>query len=693
MSKKATKAVVKYKPLFADSDSAFKTERSLDTMIFSGSYLVEITHNGADVGLPIEDCGEVHYIVGTLVVTESGTDGPKQKKRVIGQVLTITSRENKETKVYSRTFADGSWGAWRSLVNSGMYDNISTTDELLSSVESLVDLTDTINEKQEKNTERTMSIEEKVDIITGKVLNVAGYINSNGVKKYNENYRCSDYHFITRKSKIIVKNGYVGESTLLVAFYDRDKKFLSGINNVTEINVLPEEIPENAVYVRFSSMLPVDNIVIYFTDVVEVSALAESAEQISALAFDVSNGLADVLVKDLPLTVPGFYNTEGYASSSENARKTELQTIASYKRLVYRTSISASAAAVCFFDEEKNCLPELSIAGTNVLSGGTVDLTLAAYNKAKYVSVSYYDTKKLYTGYVARLYNDNALELRLENVEKANAIMPTAGNLNILIFGDSITSCSSITTNEQKHTTVYHLVENSNSYINDNGETIKYSMWPVLMTKYLPCADVRNYAMPGASYKEQARDVGNERQNLSYQIELALNDVSNPYGVFPTAGDFVPDIIIFALGTNDGTPNDTYESAMKKTVMSADGQCFDVDATLANLNLVNTCEAIRYAFIKIKRAFPQSLCLCVLPIQRANCEQPAINEALRKMANRYSMKVIDGYSELGIVRDLEVCNGLGENLKDGLHPNDKGQRLYTRMMVSAIKNNWLDLAI
>lgn len=138
MSKKATKAVVKYKPLFADSDSAFKTERSLDTMIFSGSYLVEITHNGADVGLPIRDCGDVHYIVGTLVVTDSGTGGRKQKNRVIGQVLTITSRENKETKVYSRTFADGSWGAWRSLVNSGMYDNIASTDELLSTVTELV---------------------------------------------------------------------------------------------------------------------------------------------------------------------------------------------------------------------------------------------------------------------------------------------------------------------------------------------------------------------------------------------------------------------------------------------------------------------------------------------------------------------------------------------------------------------------
>ena len=693
MNEQKEKMLVKYKLQGSGQEAEYSCERSLDLILSPGCYIVEIDHTATDVGLPFEFCGSEHYIVGSLVVTDNGTKGAKQNNRLTGQALVVTLQGSTETKIYIRTFANGEWGEWRSLAFTGMYDKISTTDELLASVEELVSRTNTIHDEQEKGNERTKSIEEKVDIIMGKVLNATGYINKNGIKKDNENYRCSDYHFITCKSDIVVKKGYAGESSLLLAFYDKDKNFISGINNASEIHIPAEEIPENAVYVRFSSMLPVDDIVISFTDIVEALEWAETAKQIKTLAYDVSNNLADVFVKDLPLSVAGFYNTEGYSSSSENARKTELITIAPYKRLVYRTSISATAAAVCFFDEAKNCIPELSIAGTSTLSGGIIDLTQQAYQKAKYVSVSYYDVKKLYTGFIARLYNDDALELRLEKVEKVNAIMPITRNLNILIFGDSITSCSSITTNEYAQTTAYYLLENSNSYMNDNNEAIKYSMWPYLITKYLPCADVRNYAMPGASYKEQTRESGYDRQNLSYQIQLALNDKSNPYGVFPTIGEFIPDVIIFALGTNDGSPNDTYDSAMEKTVMSADGQRFDIDATLANLNLVNTCEAIRFAFIKIKRAFPQSLCFCVLPIQRASCEQPGINDALRKMANRYSMKVIDGYSELGIVRDLEVCNGLGENLKDGLHPNEKGQLLFTRMIVNAIKNNWFDLAI
>ena len=133
--------MVKYKPLFADCDSAFKTEYSLDTITFSGYYLVEINHNGTNVGLPVEDCGETHYIVATLVVTDSGTEGPVQNNRVIGQVLTFTSRKEKATKVYSRTLVDGKWSDWNSLAVTGMYDNISSTDELVATVAELVNET------------------------------------------------------------------------------------------------------------------------------------------------------------------------------------------------------------------------------------------------------------------------------------------------------------------------------------------------------------------------------------------------------------------------------------------------------------------------------------------------------------------------------------------------------------------------
>ena len=139
MRKKIKQMPVKYKRLDSGRVADFYFERSLDLIFSPGCFTVEIDHSGKEVGLPIDDCGEEHYFVGNLVVTDSGTAGHKQENRVTGQLLTISSRNGKETKVFTRTFADAAWSEWRSLAVTGMYDNISTPDQLLATVGSLVD--------------------------------------------------------------------------------------------------------------------------------------------------------------------------------------------------------------------------------------------------------------------------------------------------------------------------------------------------------------------------------------------------------------------------------------------------------------------------------------------------------------------------------------------------------------------------
>lgn len=137
MSEKVKKNAVRYKPLFNENGVGYKSECSLNKIFFPGCYSVEIDHKGINVGLPIDDCGDEHYIVGNLFVTDCGTMGPKQHNRVTGQVLVFTTRVEKVTKIYTRTFADGEWSKWRTLAETGMYDNISTTDELIATVEAL----------------------------------------------------------------------------------------------------------------------------------------------------------------------------------------------------------------------------------------------------------------------------------------------------------------------------------------------------------------------------------------------------------------------------------------------------------------------------------------------------------------------------------------------------------------------------
>ena len=81
---------VRYKQLGSGQGTDLHFESSLDLIFSPGCFTVEIEHSGKDVGLPIDYCGEEHYFVGSLVVTDSGTAGHKQKNRVTGQILTIT---------------------------------------------------------------------------------------------------------------------------------------------------------------------------------------------------------------------------------------------------------------------------------------------------------------------------------------------------------------------------------------------------------------------------------------------------------------------------------------------------------------------------------------------------------------------------------------------------------------------------
>ena len=127
-----------YHPMCDSGNMRWCDAAGLDDMMSAGCYVVQLRHSSENEELPFGYCDDEHYIVAVLIVTESGTDDILQKNRAIGQCLTMTSCDGKETKVFTRLFADGVWSVWRSLAHNGMYDNISTTDELLATVDSLV---------------------------------------------------------------------------------------------------------------------------------------------------------------------------------------------------------------------------------------------------------------------------------------------------------------------------------------------------------------------------------------------------------------------------------------------------------------------------------------------------------------------------------------------------------------------------
>ena len=406
-------------------------------------------------------------------------------------------------------------------------------------------------------------------------------------------------------------------------------------------------------------------------------------ESSTDLANEIDRIFKNLSSQYIPLSIKGYITASGTESTLSTAMRTDYIAIANYNRLKGKSKISSSGCLVAFFDKNRTLIPELSILGKG---GGyitfDVDLNLPEYKDATYVCLSCYDTGKDFSDFFAILYNANSAA---ETIDHWMLRTCDKDGLNILIFGDSITACSVITTDVNGRTDSYKLKSNSASYINKNGTTVTYSLWPYLLTEIFKCNDVRNYALSGASYIDKERAAGQELKNLSAQIDLALKDRDNPNGVFPTTGAFVPDIVIFALGTNDSSPNDTYETAMAKSVMS--GKQILVPETLGNLDTTKFCEAARKAFMRVREAFPTSQMFCILPPQKFAWEQSTegVNNELRKMAQRYGMVIIDAAAESGIVRDFESStDNEGTLLKDSVHPNALGQKVYTRMIARYI---------
>lgn len=537
-------------------------------------------------------------------------------------------------------------------------------------------------------------------------LSIFGYVDKSvGVWYGIQNAKMTDYIPILgyEKMDVYAKISLEGAS---VAFFDKDFQFLKEISKFgtfSGVIDLTNEIYQDAKYVivsyyDYSQQFPNYKCILTCNDSLtqKVNEVLLSSDMVETNAKDI----LDIKVaigenKSYPLAGDDgyiFWNS-GLLSPSKNAKTSGKIAIIHKEVLQYHVSLNSAGAAVAFYDKNNNYLQSISVQGSDVTNpSGEIDLSEPQYESAAYFILSYYDSSHLYPLYKCNLvFPNNSLGNRVVNLEKNNTLI-SQSNLKILIFGDSITDCASIKITDNKTTSYYVNPSYQNSFVNEQGQTVRYCLWPFLITRYLSTSDVRNYAQWGATYKDQ-EDVEYPRKSLSYQIQVALNDIPNDNDVFPTIGNFVPDVIIFALGTNDGSPNDTFESAMNKTVM--DGNNINVDATLANLDRSKFCESARYAFLKIKKQFPQSLCICVLPIQRTafDIQTAGVGNELRKMAERYSIIVIDGATEMGIIRDLEKNDALGANLKDGLHPNDKGQNLFARLIINAIKNNWLKLSL
>lgn len=743
-----------YRPVAEADGKLWRDVGGLDEMKDAGCYIVQLRHGPESNQLPLEPCDDEHYIVATLIVTESGTADMLQKNRMIGQTLIMPDCDDGRTRIFNRTLRtanrNSTWNGWNNIAQTGVDNEITSTEELVASVTELISETKNIKTDLATETDRSQETEAAIakDAILSGSLNVCrdtdsvtlayrniegtetpeveipaatqetagvmskedklrlmnvqdiytqkGYLaRSTGELVANDSYKSSPFIFVDREHGISIKNGYVGASALLVAFYDKDKNFISGINNATDIDML-DDIPADAVYYRTSTKSEYFPVVNYGVGLLQ-GAVTEVNDRLSSTLSHTIDNVKELNEKvghayTIEFPNAGFITQSGKVAGTDKlSRHSDKIRITSGMRGIYATCImSTSEYVVLFFDKAGNVLKDISVHGSAAKLGHLV-FTEEQLQADSFV-VQFYASNGTDAAERSICYFTDFVDVPLmAKMEYISKFTYSGQPLNVLIFGDSITDNANITAADDVTTSYRN--RNTTSYIDDNGNTVTHPKWAKILERYFRCSDLRNYALSGASYKDAVRSSGNERQNVSYQITLALNDAENPNGVFPTAGAFVPDIVFFALGTNDGVPNDTYDSAMAKTVYKEDGVTIDYEATLAALDTSKFGEAVRKAFMRVRKQWPGALYFCILPLQRVAREQQPLNELLKQMAQRYSMIVVDGAAEMGIVRDFEVGSSFGAFLKDGLHPNKEGQKLFARLAVNAIKNNYVDMSL
>ena len=106
-----------YRSIRDESLSTAQLGGSLDSHLDCGYYLVEINNKDRlELGLPVDNCGNEHYLKAHLFVTDSGNEDELQKNRVIGQTLVLSQCDDGKTSIYSRSYSsigDGyKWSLW-----------------------------------------------------------------------------------------------------------------------------------------------------------------------------------------------------------------------------------------------------------------------------------------------------------------------------------------------------------------------------------------------------------------------------------------------------------------------------------------------------------------------------------------------------------------------------------------------------
>lgn len=245
-------------------------------------------------------------------------------------------------------------------------------------------------------------------------------------------------------------------------------------------------------------------------------------------------------------------------------------------------------------------------------------------------------------------------------------------NLNLGVAGDSITAGNQWS---------YHVFKNLGFKTHHNcavGSSVWYRR---KFTKNGVTVETQNYDSPdfaGISDGWEDTDDMNEMQKRMnncavVHIQKFLSEVKN--NEYPA-----PDVFVFAMGTND----DVNMVGNAENALSGKENNFE--------NTYNEAGAMRWCIQTVSENFPEARIFVCSPIQSGRPEHNKKNlviiESMKKICTGMSVQFIDCYSGSGICEKFEKEDSHGRYLRDGLHPDESGQKLEGNFITKEIEKNY-----
>lgn len=555
-------------------------------------------------------------------------------------------------KLYDRTY-------WKNSPDKTTPLNAENLDNMEAGIDALDDRVVELDEKHNTEVSELKETLGNFTVIKNAEFTLAGYVNNQGGFSGGDGtWIRSDYIKISHCFKIVtaLKNN---NSVYNVAFYDAEKKFISGEKNGTTNKVVLTDIPGNAAYVIFSSQ----------------TTLETQLATIYEVNYSYVETMIDFENIDVPFLFEGYINTDGgvsgYSTNSE-WEYTDFYKIDRDTIIECLLRCNSKVLSVAFYDIDKILISGFSTPGnelTKVFYYRNIPENAVYVRFSRNASTDYSDI-----GYV-KIVN-----------RKANRNSVTG--LKFACFGDSITA-------------------------DDKCKT------GTILSKMLGTELVGNFAVGNATcsdyYNKTDGNITTDTPNMEYDEKTGLplmvdcNVLSNQIKrclafttnvgenvtfTHPIAGaitldsnvwtgtgsaDNKPDIIYIAIGCNDGSLNN----------LVVDNTDEILAQTYAELDRCGFASSLRWAIETLVSAYPKAQIFVASPLIVRENKKPYAKmmerrDIIEKICRYESVHFIDSFSESGFSN--LIAYGIGSS--DGTHPNVTWVRNNVRFLANKIRSGY-----